>query len=361
MFFLRFFLPFVLLGLLGCSNALYISKLGWHQGFISYYSVPVERVLEDGQADNRTKEKILFVQEVKRYGEEQLGLKGGKNYSTFFGAKDSVLFVLTASEKDRLHLHTWNFPIVGGVTYKGFFSREDALKEKKRLDDQGYDTLIQRAGAYSTLGWLKDPIFSSMIDCDEATLANLILHETTHTTVYLKGHTDFNEQLATFIGNQGAVSFLTEKYGPESKEVMEAIHDQEDDLLVARWVDQSCQKLSELYGQSISRSEKLIGREKVFREIKEEFRKLKAHLKTNSYRDFEKVELNNAILLAHRRYVRQLDKFESLYERLGRDLRRVVKFFAEKPRGEEPFAYLERSVPNGQRSMINSQSPFLRH
>ena len=142
---------------------------------------------------------------------------------------------------------------------------------------------------------------------------------------------------------------------------MEAIHDQEDDLLIARWVDQSCQKLSEFYGQPISRSEKLIGREKVFREIKEEFLNLKAHLKTNSYRDFEKVELNNAILLAHRRYVRQLEQFESLYEHLGRDLRRVVKFFAEKPQGEDPFAYLERSVGDGQWSMINSQSPFLRH
>ncbi len=342
--FFRFVLPFLLLGLLGCSDALYISKLGWHQGFISYYSVPVEQILGDGQVDKKTKEKILFVQDVKRYGEEKLGLKGGKNYSTFFGAKDSALFVLTASEKDRLRLHTWDFPVVGEVTYKGFFSREDALKEKKRLDDQGYDTLIQRAGAYSTLGWLKDPIFPSMINRDEPTLANLILHETTHTTVYLKGHTDFNEQLATFIGNQGAVSFLTEKYGPESKEVIEAIDDQEDDLVIARWVDQSCQKLSEFYSQPISRSEKLTGREKIFREIKEEFRKLKVHLKTNSYRDFEKIELNNAILLAHRRYVRQLNKFEILYERLGRDLRRVVKFFEGMPAKEDPFSRVEESL-----------------
>jgi predicted aminopeptidase len=339
----RFLLPFILLGLSGCANALYISKLGWHQGFISYYSVPVEQVLKDGEVDNRTKEKILFVQEVMRYGEERLGLTGRKNYSTFFGAKDSSLFVVTASEKDRLRLYTWNFPIVGGVTYKGFFTREDALKEKKRLDDLGYDTFTQRAGAYSTLGWLKDPIFSAMIKWDEATLANLILHETTHATIYLKGQTDFNEQLATFIGNRGAVSFLKEKYGPESREVMEAIREQEDDLLIARWIDQSCQKLSEFYNQPISRAQKLIGREEVFQAIKEEFRKVKVQLKTSSYRDFEKGKLNNAILLAHRRYVRQLDRFESLYERLGRDLKRVVKFFEEKPPGEDPFSYLEKA------------------
>jgi predicted aminopeptidase len=340
---LRFFLAFILFGLSGCSNALYISKLGWHQGFISYYSIPVEQVLKDEQVDSRAKEKILLVQEVKRYGEERLGLKGRKNYSTFFGVKDSALHVVTASEKDRLRLHTWNFPIVGGVTYKGFFTREDALKEKKRLDEQGYDTLVQQAGAYSTLGWLKDPIFSAMLRWNESTLSNLILHETTHATVYLRGRTDFNEQLATFIGNRGAIDFLKEKYGPESKEVMEAIRDQEDDLCIARWIDRSCQRLSEFYNQPISRSEKLKERQQIFQSIKEEFGKIKIQLKTNNYRDFEKVELNNAILLAHRRYVRQLDRFETLYERMGRDLKRVVEFFQEIPPKEDPFSYLEKA------------------
>ena len=340
---LRLLLPLMFLGLSGCSNALYVSRLGWHQGFISHYSIPVEQILVDEQVDRRTKEKILFVQEVKRYGEERLELKGRKNYSTFFGIKDSILHVVTASEKDRLRLHIWNFPIVGGVTYKGFFTREEALKEKRRLDEQDYDTLVQQAGAYSTLGWLKDPIFSTMLKQDEVALANLILHESTHATVYVKGRTDFNEHLATFIGNRGAIDFLREKYGPDSKQVMEAIHEQEDDLLIARWIDQSCQRLSEFYGQPISRSEKLKGREQIFQSIKDDFMKTKVQLKTGGYRDFEKVQLNNAILLAHRRYIHQLDQFEILYERLGRDLRSIVKFFQEMPKGIDPFSYIEKS------------------
>jgi glutamate-1-semialdehyde aminotransferase len=40
---------------------------------------------------------------------------------------------------------------------------------------------------------------------------SLIGHEMTHATVYFKGQTDFNEQLATFVGNRGAIDFLTEK------------------------------------------------------------------------------------------------------------------------------------------------------
>ena len=202
------FLSFLFLFLTGCGNLLYLSKLGWHQSSITFHSVPIQEILEDEKMDHEAKEKIRFVQEVKRYGEEKLGLTRTKSYSKYFEVKDSVLHVITASEKDCLQLYHWDFPITGKVTYKSFFTREGVLREKKFLEEKGYDTFVQQAGAYSTLGWLKDPIFSSMLRWDEATLANLILHEMTHATVYFKGQTDFNEQMATFVGNHGAIDFL---------------------------------------------------------------------------------------------------------------------------------------------------------
>ena len=32
----------------------------------------------------------------------------------------TVLYIVTACEKDRLRLRSWEFPLVGEVTYKGF-------------------------------------------------------------------------------------------------------------------------------------------------------------------------------------------------------------------------------------------------
>jgi len=325
-------ISFLLLGLLlislpGCGNIVYISKLGWHQGFIAFHSVPVQEILENEGLDEAAREKIFFIQEVKRFGERTLGLKGADSYSKLFQAEGPILHVVTASEQDRLRLHAWEFPIVGRVTYKGFFAREDALKEKTSLEGMGYDTFVHGVGAYSTLGWLKDPIFSSFLDWNEEALANLILHEMTHGTVYFKGETEFNEQMATFVGNHGAIEFLTEKYGPESEEVAEAIRNQEDDFLFSEWIEKACQRLSTYYGKEISREEKLGGREEVFRFIKEDFRGMKVRFKTDSYKDFEKIGLNNAVLLAYRRYLHRLQKFEILYEQLGRDIRRVVEYF----------------------------------
>ena len=321
------FTAFTLLLLTGCGNLLYLSKLGWHQSFITFHSVPVEEILKDENTSVLWKEKIGFIQEVKGYGEEKLGLTKTKSYSKFFENKGPILYGITASEKDRLQLYTWNFPITGRVTYKSFFTQEGVLKEKQFLENKGLDTFVQRAGAYSTLGRLKDPIFSSMMKWDQVTLANLIFHEMSHATIYFKGETDFNEQLATFIGNRGTIDFLIEKYGMGSKEVTEAIHIQEDDLFFSKWVDQVCQRLSNYYAKEISRDEKLRGREEIFRSIQEEFKEIKAQFKTDCYKDFGKKDLNNAVLLAYRRYIHRLEKFEALYEQLGRDIKRVVEYF----------------------------------
>ncbi len=311
----------------GCGNLLYLSKLGWHQSSISFHSVPVEEVLENDGVDCQAKEKIRFIQEVKRYGEEKLGLERSKSYSTYFEVKGPILYVITASEKDRLQLYQWSFPITGKVTYKSFFTEEGVAKERRSLEEEGYDTFVQQAGAYSTLGWLKDPIFSSMLRWDEATLANLILHEMTHGTIYFKGRTDLNERIATFVGNQGAIDFLCEKYGKESKEVAEAVRCQEDDLLFSQWIDRACQEVSRFYSAEISRDDKLRGREEIFRRLKEDFRKRMGSLKTGSYKGFEKADINNAVLLAYQRYFNRLENFQALYERLGRDTRRVVEYF----------------------------------
>jgi predicted aminopeptidase len=331
------------LSLNGCGDVFYFSKMGWHQGSVHFRSIPVKDLLEDAGTDAQAKEKIRFIQEVKHYGEKRLGLTATKNYTTFVQVEGPILYVVSACEKDRLKPYSWSFPVIGQVTYKSFFTREDAVNEKTVLDGRGYDTYTQRAGAYSTLGWLKDPILSSMLEWDYAPLANLILHEMTHGTIYIKGQTDFNEQAATFVGNQGSINFLTEKYGADSKEVAYARHLQEDDLLFGRWIDQACRRLTDFYERDIPRAEKVKGREAIFQFMKEEFKEIKPRLQTDTYSHFEKIPLNNAVLLAYHRYIHRLSSFGPVYDYLGRDLGRVVDFLKWIQASEEnPSTYLER-------------------
>ena len=339
----------------GCGQIGYLSKLGWHQGAIAYQSIPVEELLQDDQVSSEIKAKIRFIQDVKHYGEETLGLKKTKSYSRFYETRGPILYIVTACEKDRLRLRSWEFPLVGEVTYKGFFSKEEALRERDDLSRQDHDTYVQAAAAYSTLGWMNDPIFSSMTQSNPVTLANLVLHEMTHATLYVRGKTDFNEQVATFIGNRGAIEYLTQKYGRNSREVTDAIDIQQDDLIFSRWVDQSCRRLSEFYSSEISREEKLQGREVLFQSIKEEFNEIKAGLRTEAYKGFDRIELNNAVFLAYHRYVHRLETYDLLYERLGNDLRRVVEFLKQVPTTEqEPSLYIERWLTETRAGVFSS-------
>ena len=107
-----------------------------------------------------------------------------------------------------MRAYEWSFPFLGRVPYKGFFDRGAAIEEDSLLRLKGYDTGIGNIRGWSTLGWFKDPILSGMLENSEGALANLIIHELWHGTLYVKDSADFNENLASFAGEQGALLFL---------------------------------------------------------------------------------------------------------------------------------------------------------
>jgi predicted aminopeptidase len=59
---------------------------------------------------------------------------------------------------------------------------------------------------------------SNTLTKSEGELADLIIHELTHATLFVKDDAEFNENLASFIGNQGALQFLAHYYGSESQQ-----------------------------------------------------------------------------------------------------------------------------------------------
>jgi predicted aminopeptidase len=333
-FFLRpilsLFLTVSVFSLFGCASPIYLAKLGWGQAKIVVYSRSNTKVLDDPAVDESIKEKIRLVLDAKNYGEREIGLARTSNFLRFYPVEGpSLLYVVSASRKDRLESYQWWFPITGTVTAKGFFDYEDAAGEKDRLQGKGLDVFIQGARAYSTLGWLKDPIFSTMIDLDSAMIANVVIHELTHATVFFKNRLDFNEEIATFVGGQGAIDFAGARFGEGSFAQKQARGFVQDSILFATFIKQVYQRLDDLYASPLPLTEKLRERESVFLQAKNEYRAMKERFETDFYLGFEALKLDNAVILALGRYIANIEQIQQVHEKLGRDLRRTVAFFKE--------------------------------
>ena len=209
---------------------------------------PVEELMVEEDFPDSLKAKLKIVEEVKKYAIEELGLKGKKNYTTYYDQHGrELMWVVSACEPFELESYKWGFPIFGSFSYKGFFRYDMAEAERDRLLEKGLDANIRTAGGWSTLGILKDPILSNMLNRDAGSLSDLIIHELTHGTIFIKDSLEFNENLASFIGNEGARLFLIEKYGESSSELDFYNTKIRDHRIFTNYVLDGAAKLDSLY------------------------------------------------------------------------------------------------------------------
>lgn len=229
---------------------------GWHQLkgqlHIINNSRPLEDVLSDPLFPDSLKEKIRFIDVIARFAHDSLGLQRSKNYSTIYDQKNkAILWTITACNKYEFKAYLWHFPILGNVSYKGFFNYQEGFAEDSILKLKGYDTDYGEITAWSTLGWFKDPILSSMLKRSEGQIAELIIHEMTHSTIYLKSNVDLNENIASMVGEEGAIRFLKSYFGLNSKEFSDYISRKADYDLFSQYMLSSHIRLDSLY-KSIS-------------------------------------------------------------------------------------------------------------
>jgi len=171
-------------------------------------AIPLEEALERDGLSELEKEKLRWVPRIKSFGEAHVGLSPTRNYETINPVFDDVVWNVSGCQPDRFVSHIYRYPIVGSLPYIGYFSREDADREAQRLQSMGLDTWVRPAGAYSTLGWFRDPLWRSMLSWDLARLANTVLHELVHSTLWLRGHGTFNESFASFVGDRATDEFV---------------------------------------------------------------------------------------------------------------------------------------------------------
>lgn len=233
----------------------YGARMGWGQLKIIWGAKPVETFLSDPHFPDSLKAKLHLIEEVRKFAIDSLGLKDTENYKTLYDQRgQELMWVVQACGPFELKPKLWHFPVVGDLPYKGFFEKEKAIDERKKLISENYDVSIRNPGGWSTLGWFTDPILSDMLRRSEGDLAGLIIHEMVHSTIFIKDDADFNENLASFIGDTASYNFLAYKYGKNSNQYIRYWHEDQDYRTYSRHILRGTRALDSLY-KTFSESE----------------------------------------------------------------------------------------------------------
>ena len=306
----------------------YICHAAKGQFQLIHNTIPIEAALEGTSLSPEEKERLRVVARVKDFGARVLGLKTTKNYQTIYlKSRQAPIYTVAASPKDCLRRITWWFPVAGEIPYLGFFDLRRAQAQKEKLMKKGFDVFIGIADAYSTLGWFRDPVTLNMLDKSIVYIAETILHEMTHTTLYVKGQGEFNEGLAVLVGKAGSVQFFEKTYGPSDPFTIEAHKVFEDECIFSAFLNSLMTELEQLYNSSLSSQEKLLKREQIFTNALNSFNNIRLKLQSDRFIPFGSIELNNAYLMSVSLYHRHFHLFHEIFKEKRNSLKEVIAFF----------------------------------
>lgn len=205
---------FVFVTLLMCAwhhkILLYLGAQAKGQWQVITGSVSVKEYVRSTKLTELQRQNLRIIDRVKQFSVDSLGYLPTHNFERVYDQNHQpLLWVVTACKPYAFEAREWQFPIVGRVTYKGFFERYEALKEMSALRSMGYDVEIRTVSAWSTLGWLHDPLLSENLNMKHGDFCNLLFHELFHASVYASDAVNQNENLAMFIADKATRIFLS--------------------------------------------------------------------------------------------------------------------------------------------------------
>ena len=328
--------------LTGCTTIGYYSQIvGGHMRIV-LGKRSVEEVVADESVDESIKHRLTVAQKAREFAIDSLELPNNQSYTSFYDTgRGFVTWNVIAADEFSFQPRLWCFPIAGCVSYRGYYSEDNAQRYADGLAEEGLDVAVNGATAYSTLGWFRDPLLNTMLQRSDPSIAALLFHELAHQQLYVGDDSTFNESFATFVENEGLKRWQEHvmKTDPEliDENLTEAIalgkkrRGEFIELLSATRDD-----LSELYESEIAPEQMREQKRLRFEQMREEYALLKASW--DGYEGYDRWferKLNNARLVAVGTYNDYIPAFQTLFERSGRSFEQF--FIAAKELSRLPL------------------------
>lgn len=310
-----------LLALSGCAEVGYLWQAGRGQAELLLAARPVQRVLADPATTPETRRKLGLALQARAFAVEELGLPDTRSLRTYadLGRPYAVWNVSSAPELST-ELRTSCFPVAGCVGYRGYFREEDAERYAAARREAGDDVSVGGVRAYSTLGYLPDPLTSALLGSADSELVRVIFHELAHASLYVPDDTPYSESYAVAVERAGMRRFLA-RFGPPELRA-------EDERLQAREAEfqaltlQARRDLTALYAQALPDPERRQRKAARLARLAADLTALNAR---SPGEGAFRTNWNNASLGALAAYADLVPAFEARLQREGDDLRAFIR------------------------------------
>ncbi len=211
---------------------------------------PIARVAVRASTPPALRNQLEQVTAIRNFASRALGLPDNGSYRSYADVhRPYVVWNVVAAPEFSVVPKAWCFPIVGCVTYRGYFVERRAHRFAAGLHSRGFDVSVQGVAAYSTLGHFDDPILNTMMAWDDVELAGIVFHELTHQLVYVPNDASFNEALATTVEEEGVRRWLVMQ--GRSVDLNAHLQQQERYLAVTALLRETRGALNGIYGSGV--------------------------------------------------------------------------------------------------------------
>lgn len=315
------------------SSGCYYGHLAEGQFRVLLARRSVSDLLADPDTPPELARQLRLADEARSFA-ARIGLEVAGQYTSYLPwPGDRIVTTVVATAPGEIDATPFRFPIVGQVPYKGFFDLRAAEAEAGRLRKRGFDVCLLAVPAYSTLGWMDDPLTQPMLQQGDGPLVETVVHELVHATVFVKSQPEFNEGVARFIGEEAAVRF----YAADPEQLRRERSRVDDSRLLASQLLEFRREAAELYAEARGTPDLALRRAA----LEETWRTRLAALRLAGRPAADlatRIRLNDACLALRGTYSSDLPRHAAVLERLAGDLPAFVARLRSASESDDPRA-----------------------
>lgn len=318
----------------GCSDLSYYNQCVLGHLDLMAKRKDIAALIKDPETAEDLRQILQRVVLMRDFASQQLGLPDNGSYRSYADLeRPYAVWNVVATPEFSMTPKQWCFPVVGCVSYRGYFSPDAAKEQGELLRQSGLDTYVYGVPAYSTLKWFDDPVLSTFCRNPAPYVAGMIFHELAHQVVYIKDDTSFNEAYAKTVELEGVKRWL-EQEGRSDEAAAYAANFERDEAVI-ELILESRKQLQQLYSRPLDPEAMREQKKALLEDLTASYRKLQQQW--DGYKGFERwfgSGLNNAKLASISTYRVDVPAFQQLLRELDNDLpkfHRAVKAIGELP------------------------------